>query len=141
MGFNQEICNFVHINRIKMKKYLLTGILVMIAAVSAFASEKPDTVVVNTTDLCKNITGYNGPTPLIIKVVKNVVVKVEALPNQETPKFFKMVEKGGLLQAPVGLKIEEAVKKPYDAVSGATYSSISVIRNIKTGLKSLLTEE
>ena len=135
-----------------MKSYILTGIAVLAAGFSAFAISsrkaddglnpaKPDTVVVNTTDLCKNITGYNGPTPLIIKVVDGVVVKVEALPNQETPKFFKMVEKGGLLQAPVGLKIEEAVKKPYDAVSGATYSSISVIRNIKTGLKSLLTEE
>ena len=141
MGFNQRICNFVHINRIKMKKYLLISILVLFAGASAFAAEKSDTVVINTTDICKNVIGYNGPTPLIIKVVKNVVVKVEALPNQETPKFFRMVEKGGLLQAPIGLTVEEAANKPYDAVSGATYSSIAVIRNIKMGLKSLFAKE
>lgn len=141
MGFNQEICNFVHINRIKMKKYLLISILVLFAGASAFAAEKSDTVVVNTTELCKNVTGYNGPTPLIIKVVNGVVVKVEALPNQETPKFFRMVEKGGLLQAPIGLTVEKASTKPYDAVTGATYSSIAVIRNIKMGLKSLLSKE
>lgn len=131
-----------------MKNYLLFGIAVMMAAVSAFAFNsrraddglnpaKQDTVVVNTTDICKNVIGYNGPTPLIIKVVNNVVVKVEALPNKETPKFFRMVEKGGLLQAPIGLTVEKASEKPYDAVSGATYSSIAVIRNIKMGLKHL----
>ena len=135
-----------------MKNYLFIGIAVLVAGVSAFAINgrraddglnpaKQDTVVVNTTELCKNVTGYNGPTPLIIKVVNGVVVKVEALPNQETPKFFRMVEKGGLLQAPIGLTVEKASTKPYDAVTGATYSSIAVIRNIKMGLKSLLNKE
>lgn len=117
----------------------LFTVIALIAAISVAANAaQADTVVVNTTDICKNITGYNGPTPLIIKVVNGVVVKVEALPNQETPGYFMKVINGGLLNAPVGLKVEEAVKKPYDAVTGATYSSISVIRNIKNGLKSLL---
>lgn len=135
-----------------MKSYLLIGIAVLAAGISAFAfngkktddgvkADKGDTVVINTTELCKGVMGYNGPTPLIIKIVNGVVVKVEALPNQETPKYFKMVEKGGLLQAPIGLTVEKASEKPYDAVSGATYSSISVIRNIKMGLKSLLNKE
>lgn len=132
-----------------MKKILIP-ILILLSSISAISSKraddglspaKPDTVVVNTTELCKNVIGYNGPTPLIIKVVNNVVVKVEALPNQETPKFFNMVEKGGLLESPVGLTVEKASKKPYDAVTGATYSSIAVIRNIKMGLKTLLNEE
>lgn len=132
-----------------MKK-LLIPILILLSSISAISSKraddglnpaKQDTVVVNTTELCKNVIGYNGPTPLIIKVVNNVVVKVEALPNQETPKFFRIVEKGGLLQAPIGLTVEKASTKPYDAVTGATYSSIAVIRNIKMGLKSLLNKE
>ena len=117
----------------------LFTVIALIAAISVAANAaQADTVVVNTTDICKSITGYNGPTPLIIKVVNGVVVKVEALPNQETPGYFRKVINGGLLNAPVGLRVEEAVKKPYDAVTGATYSSISVIRNIKNGLKSLL---
>lgn len=123
-----------------MKK--LFTVIALVAAISVAANAaQADTVVVNTTDICKNITGYNGPTPLIIKVVNGVVVKVEALPNQETPGYFRKVINGGLLNAPVGLKVEEAVKKPYDAVTGATYSSISVIRNIKNGLKILLEEK
>ena len=120
-----------------MKRFLTSLIGIAVMTIAANASQ-PDTVVVNTTEICKNITGYNGPTPLIIKVVNGVVVKVEALPNQETPGYFKRVINGGLLDAPVGLKIEDASKKPYDAVTGATYSSIAVIRNIKNGLKSLL---
>ena len=34
-----------------------------------------DTLVVNTTDLCKDVIGYDGPTPLKITIVKGVVAK------------------------------------------------------------------
>lgn len=112
--------------------------MVITASASALAGGQKDTIVVNTTEICKGVMGYAGPTPLVIKVVDGVVVKVEALPNDETPGFFRRVVESGLLQAPVGLTVEKASKKPYDAVSGATYSSIAVIRNIKMGLKTLL---
>ena len=94
-----------------------------------------DTLVVNTTELCKDVIGYDGPTPLKIYVVKGVVVKVEALPNTETPRFFDQVLESGLLKAVVGKKVSEAAKMPLDAVSGATYSSEAVIENLRAGLK------
>ena len=94
-----------------------------------------DTLVVNTTDLCKNVIGYDGPTPLKISVVKGVVVKVEALPNTESPSYFKLVLDSGLLQTVLGKKPAEAAKMPLDAVSGATYSSEAVIENLRAGLK------
>ena len=94
-----------------------------------------DTLVVNTTDLCKNIIGYDGPTPLKITVVKGVVAKVEALPNTESPSYFKLVLDSGLLKTIVGKTPAEAAKMPLDAVSGATYSSEAVIENLRAGLK------
>ena len=93
-----------------------------------------DTLVVNTTDLCKDVIGFD-PTPLKITVVKGVVASVEALPNTESPSYFQRVLDGGLLKAVVGKKPVEAVQMPLDAVSGATYSSEAVIENLRAGLK------
>ena len=99
------------------------------------AKAQADTLVVNTTELCKDVIGYDGPTPLKIYVVKGVVVKVEALPNTETPRFFDQVLQSGLLKAVVGKKVSEAATMPLDAVTGATYSSQAVIENLRAGLK------
>ena len=94
-----------------------------------------DTLVVNTTELCKDVIGYDGPTPLKITIVKGVVASVEALPNTETPRFFDQVLKSGLLKAVVGKKVSEAAEMQLDAVTGATYSSEAVIENLRAGLK------
>ena len=94
-----------------------------------------DTLVVNTTELCKEVIGYDGPTPLKITVVKGVVTSVEALPNTETPRFFDLVLESGLLKSVVGKKVSEAAAMPLDAVTGATYSSQAVIENLRAGLK------
>jgi uncharacterized protein with FMN-binding domain len=94
-----------------------------------------DTLVVNTTDLCKDVIGYDGPTPLKITVVKGVVTSVEALPNTESPSYFERVLQSGLLKAVVGKTPAEAAKMPLDAVSGATYSSEAVIENLRAGLQ------
>ena len=100
-----------------------------------FAQESSaDTLVINTTELCKDVIGYDGPTPLVIKVVGGVVAKVEALPNTESPSYFERVIQGGLLKAVVGKKVTEAAQMKLDAVSGATYSSEAVIENLRAGL-------
>ena len=93
-----------------------------------------DTLVISTTELCKDVIGYDGPTPLVIKVVGGVVASVEALPNTESPSYFERVIKGGLLKAVVGKKVSDAAKMKLDAVSGATYSSEAVIENLRAGL-------
>ena len=89
--------------------------------------------VINTTTLGKNVQGYIGATPLKIYIQKNKVVKIEALKNQETPKYFLKVKKA-LLEKWDGLKVKEAKKLKVDAVTGATYSSEAVIENVKLGL-------
>ena len=128
-----------------MKKLMLlaavAALLVSVGLVSSArgarsAGQAPaDTLVINTTDLCKDVIGYDGPTPLVIKVVNGVVASVEALPNTESPSYFDRVIKGGLLKAVVGKKVDEATKMKLDAVSGATYSSEAVIENLRVGLQ------
>ena len=128
-----------------MKKMMLlaavAALLVSVGLVSSArgarsAGQAPaDTLVINTTDLCKDVIGYDGPTPLVIKVVNGVVASVEALPNTESPSYFERVLKGGLLKAVVGKKVDEAAQMKLDAVSGATYSSEAVIENLRAGLQ------
>ena len=89
--------------------------------------------VINTTTLGKDVQGYLGATPLKIYIEKNKVVKIEALKNQETPKYFVKVKKA-LLEKWNGMKVKDAKKLKVDAVTGATYSSNAVIDNVKLGL-------
>ena len=91
-----------------MKK-MMTGSFVLLALSAVLLSAAPkgdDEVmtkedgmyVVNTTTLGKKVTGYVSTTPLKIYIKKNKVVKVEALKNQETPKYFARVKKQMLLR-------------------------------------------
>lgn len=97
-------------------------------------TKENDMFVVNTTTIGKNIEGYNGPTPLKIYIKKNKVVKIEALKNAETPKYYAKVKKA-LLEKWNGLKVKEASQLKVDAVTGATYSSEAVMKNVRLGLE------
>ena len=89
--------------------------------------------IINTTELGKNVEGYNGPTPLKIYINNNKVEKIEALNSFETPKYYVKVKKA-LLEKWNGLKIKEAKALKVDAVTGATFSSEAVIKNVQLGL-------
>ena len=83
-----------------------------------------------------SVTGFNGPTPLLIALdaegrIKNVVL----LENQETPKFAQHVADGGLFEAWNGLTPKGALNKEVDAVSGATYTSNGVKKSLKARLE------
>lgn len=90
--------------------------------------------VVNTTTLGKDVIGYVDTTPLKIYIKKNKVVKVEALKNQETPKYWVKVKKA-LLDKWNDLKVSDAQKLKVDAVTGATFSSNAVVKNVQLGLE------
>ena len=71
-----------------------------------------------------------GATPLEVFIKNNKVVKVEALPNHEGPKFLDKV-KQGLFPKFSGLKVSKAAKaSSIDGVTGATYTSRAVKENI-----------
>ena len=84
------------------------------------------------------IKGYNGETPLMIALTpKKKVMTVILLDNQETPGFVKRVLDAGLLKSWDGMKAKKAAKKKVDCVSGATYSSRSIIQTLQAALGNL----
>lgn len=120
----------------KIKLFSILGLALCIQS----AGLKDDTItkedgtyIINTTELGKNIEGYNGPTPLKIYIKKNKVVKIEALKNQETPKYYARVKKA-LFEKWNNLKVSDAQKLQVDGVTGATYTSEAVIKNVQAGL-------
>lgn len=89
--------------------------------------------VVNTTTLTKDIRGYKGTTPIKIYIEKNRIVKVEALKNNETPKYF--AKSKAVLDNYTGKTVTKARKMQVDGVTGATFSSNALIKNVQAGLK------
>jgi uncharacterized protein with FMN-binding domain len=125
-----------------MKKLMMTVSCcsLMVVAFTLMSWKADDTMtkengmtVINTTTLGKDVQGFLGATPLKIYIQKNKVVKIEAMKNQETPKYFLKVKKH-LLDKWNGMKVKDAKKIKVDAVTGATYSSKAVIENVKLGL-------
>ena len=96
------------------------------------STDTDGTTVVNTTALCKDVRGFKGTTPVKVYIKKNKVVKVEALPNKETPKFFARAK--SVLAAWDGKNVNKARKLKVDGVSGATYSSEALVKNVQTAL-------
>lgn len=123
-----------------MKKQIFAvSMTVLLATGVAFAAiqqgqvmykQADGTYVVNTTSLTPNVKGFKGATPLEVYIKNNKVVKVEALPNRESPKFFDRV-KQVLLPKFNGMKVAKAAKvQTVDGATGATYSSRAVKENV-----------
>jgi uncharacterized protein with FMN-binding domain len=124
-----------------MKRNILTSV----ALASAFLfltsqttdepimTQEKDVTVINTTSLATDIEGYVGCTPVKVYIKGGKVLRIEALENEETPKYFDMVEKG-LLKKWNGMPVKTAEKCKVDAVTGATVSSEAVIENVRRGI-------
>lgn len=70
------------------------------------------TIVINTTSLGKDITGYGGNVPLEIFIKDGRVSDIKALPNTETPEFFDHAKT--LFAKWKGKKVEEAATMKVD---------------------------
>ena len=127
-----------------MKKWLYGILCVVMVAVAALVlicftpgdgimTKENGVYIVNTTKLSADVIGYNGPTPLKIYIKADKIDKIEALPNDETPRFFEMV-KTGLLNKWNGMTVKQAASANVDAVTGATYSSNAVKENVRLGV-------
>ena len=127
-----------------MKKWLYGILCVVMVAVAALVllcftpgdgimTKENGVYIVNTTKLSADVIGYNGPTPLKIYIKGDKIDKIEALPNDETPRFFEMV-KTGLLNKWNGMTVKQAASANVDAVTGATYSSNAVKENVRLGV-------
>jgi len=89
--------------------------------------------VVNTAMLKTGARGYRGNTPVKIYLKDDKVVRIEPLANKETPDFFAQAVK--LLKKYEGKKAKKAEKMKVDVVTGATYSSEALIKNVQMGLR------
>ena len=117
-------------------------VILFVCSVVALTSMMPDDgvitkedgmYVVNTTKLADDVIGYEGPTPLRIYIKKNRVVRIEALPNKETPRYFAAAKKW-LLDKWNGMTVKEAAAAEVDGKTGATYSSNAIKENVRRGL-------
>ena len=132
------------------KKTLLTVAVAVIALTAVLTSAMPGKdgiitkengmTVVNTTTLAKDVVGYNDITPVKIYIKGNKIEKIEALPNQETPRYFAKVKKN-LLDKWNGMTVANAQTAKVDVVTGATFSSKAVIENVRRGLKYFKTKK
>jgi len=119
----------------------LASLLIMVTLLSAtpkgdekVMTKEDGMTVINTTTLGKDVIGYEGATPLKVYIKKNMVVKIEALKNQETPKYMAMVKKQ-LLGKWDGMKVNDALQQQVDGVTGATFSSEAVKENVRLALE------
>ncbi len=87
--------------------------------------------VINTAALEENIIGYGGKTPLLISLSNSKIVSVEIGKNSETPEFLEAVTRSGLFDSWDGLTLEQAASHKVDVVSGATFTSEAVIKNVE----------
>ncbi len=92
-------------------------------------------VVVDSTTLAPQVSGYGGPVPVEVMVKDGQVFHVRPiLPNDETPAFFNTLEASGFWKRWDSLPLPVAVTSRFDAVTGATYSSEAALANIRAAL-------
>lgn len=90
------------------------------------------------TDESNDIKGYAGPTPVVIVFsADKKIVGVVPLANSETPRFLQRVAESKLLEQWNGLSAKQAKTKKVDTVSGATFSSRSIIETVQRTLEKL----
>ncbi len=122
-------------------KHLLITFILTLPLFSFVQSDEPQVItqeegmtVVNTATLGREVLGYVGTTPLKIYIKKDKVVKIEALKNQETPKYMARIKKE-LLDKWDGKKVKDAAQLQVDGLTGATFTSDAVKQNVKLGLE------
>ena len=124
----------------KRTNKLMTLMAVFAIALFAAMPAQARQQVIYTGDIAKKVIGYNGTTPVNITIKNGKISKIEALPNQEDPKYLQRATRKVFDQYD-GLTIEEALKLKPDVATGATYTSEALIKNIQMGLKQAKTDK
>ena len=99
------------------------------------ASKEQEGFLVSSALQADRFYGYNGSTPIFIFIDNDHVVKsvVASSKHDETPSFYREA-KNGILDKWNGMKVKDAIAQEVDVVSGATYSSQSLIDNFRTSM-------
>ena len=120
-------------------KVLALAVLIVAATytIKAYNQKKvsAEPIVIDTTELCKDVIGHHATTPVKITIVDGKIQSVVALPSDETPSFYESAVK--VLESFKGLTVKQALEADVDAISGATMSSVALVKNVKAGLQTL----
>lgn len=88
---------------------------------------------------CKNITGYNNTTPVMIILDKNrIIKKISMLSHYETLSYVKKLENNGFFNSWNDLKVKNAQKIIPDGYTGATMTAVAVKKNVDFLLEIML---
>lgn len=99
-----------------------------------------DTIIIMTETIADDIIGYEDVTPLRICILKDKIVKIDALPNKETPAYFVIIKEEHFPKW-IGMNIRKLSPASVDAVSGATWTSDAITENVKRGVDYYLTHD
>lgn len=101
-------------------------------AISPYSWFLPDGRVLYSSELLgKDIIGYAGNTPLYVLTKDSHIIQVVCGSNSETPGFLKRVQRHGLFDQWNGKSFAEATQLKVDGVSGATFTSDAVKKNMQ----------
>lgn len=88
--------------------------------------------LLNSSPKADSIVGYVNSTPLLVGLDShNTIVGIRLLPNRESKDFIAKIVDNGLLERWNGTPVNTFSSLNVDGVSGATYSSQAIIKNVQ----------
>lgn len=112
--------NFTKIDEIQQSVY------------SVYDGEKLIGTLLNSSPKGDSIVGYVNSTPLLVALdLNNTIVGIRLLPNRESPDFIAKIVDHGMLERWNGTPVSAFSSLNVDGVSGATYSSQAIIKNVQ----------
>ena len=98
--------------------------------------------IINTSPCSDEIYGYNSITPLNIYLdSEDKIVEVEVCENRESRGYLNKVINSGFLDLWDGMTPEESANHHVDAVSGCTFSSMSIAQSLQARMQWLSQQE
>jgi Na+-translocating ferredoxin:NAD+ oxidoreductase RnfG subunit len=115
--------------------YPSTSKLVKINAIWNKAVDKKGKIlgyVFNSTEYGKGISGFGGPVPTLVVTDKSQKIKkVAIIKSSETQQYLQKVTSSNFLKKWNGKTIQQAKEVKVDGVTGATFSSRAIIKNVQ----------
>lgn len=92
-------------------------------------------IIICSLPYARNVSGFAGPTPIYVHIAPTGTIRAAAAgPNAETPDFMRRAAEGTLNHWK-GLTPEAGANLKVDAVSGATFTSKSLIANMQATMQ------
>lgn len=99
------------------------------------------TVVLNTIAFTHDVYGHGGLLPIFIAIDKQgVIMQIIISKNSESTEFLETIIQKQIPERWIGKDLNQVLETPVDAVSGATTTSMAIIKSVKQTLGSYVGE-